>query len=285
VIGERVRAGIFRAAVASGTIVVGFAALLVVLAAGCRRTPGPLTEALLATGGPTDQARADLDGVARRVEVALRARPGVPAGQVMSEVVFGELGFSREVDDPDPRFMRLPAVLADRRGSCYGLAALFVALGERLGPVHGFSVAGVLVPGHFFVRVTDRAGARNVELLRRGEAMPEAWYRQRYQVPPHGAPAYLRPLAARELLAVFDYNLGNDLRIRGRLAESAAAYARAARAFPDFAEAHASLGLVRHLLGALPEAMRAYQAARVANPHLPGLDTNIAVLSRELRAP
>jgi regulator of sirC expression with transglutaminase-like and TPR domain len=258
--------------------------LLVALAGGCRRTSGPLTEALLATGGPADQARATLDGVTGRVEAALRARPSLPAGQVISEVVFGELGFAREVDDPDPRFMRLPSVLADRRGSCYGLAALFVALGERLGPAHGFSVAGVLVPGHLFVRVTDRAGARNVELLRKGEAMPEAWYRQRYQVPPQGAPAYLRPLAARELLAVFEYNLGNDLRTRGRLAEAAAAYASAARAFPDFAEAHASLGLVRHLLGALPEALRAYQAALAANPHLPGLERNIAVLRQELDA-
>jgi regulator of sirC expression with transglutaminase-like and TPR domain len=259
--------------------------LLAALASGCRRTSGPLAEALLATDASVAQARTALDGVAGRVATALRARPGAPAGQVMSEVVFGELGFAREVDDPDPRFMRLPSVLADRRGSCYGLAALFVALGERLGPAHGFSVAGVLVPGHLFVRVTDRAGARNVELLRKGEAMPEAWYRQRYQVPPQGAPAYLRPLAGRELLAVLEYNLGNDLRTRGRLAEAAAAYASAARAFPDFAEAHASLGLIRHLLGALPEALRAYQAALVANPHLPGLERNIAVLRQELDAP
>jgi regulator of sirC expression with transglutaminase-like and TPR domain len=200
----------------------------------------------------------------------------------MAEVVFGQLGFVREVDDPHPRFMRLPSVLADRRGSCYGLAALFVALGERLGPAHHFTVAGVLVPGHLFVRVTDRTGARNVELLRKGEAMPEAWYRQRYQVPPRDAPGYLRPLTGPELLAVLDYNLGNDLRVHGRLAEAATAYARAARAFPDFAEAHASLGLVRHLLGALPEALRAYQAARAANPHLPGLDQNIAILRQEL---
>jgi tetratricopeptide (TPR) repeat protein len=141
----------------------------------------------------------------------------------------------------------------------------------------------VMVPGHMFVRVTDREGASNVELLRRGELMPEGWYRQKYAVPA-GVGEYLRPLSAAEVLALFDYNRGNDLRIRGRLAEAAVAYGQAAAAFPGFAEAHASLGLVRHLLGALPEALRAYQAAKAVNPTLPGLDHNIAALDRELAA-
>jgi regulator of sirC expression with transglutaminase-like and TPR domain len=265
------------------------AALMALASAGCRRPggrrAGPLTEALLHLGtapAAADQARPALDAVAARVEAAWRARPAGAAAEVLNEVLFGELGFAREVDDPDLRFARLPSVLAGRRGSCYGLAALYLALGERLGPAHHFAVAAVLVPGHLFVRVTAPGGARNVELLRRGEAMPEAWYRQRYQVPARDAPAYLRPLAPRELLAVFDFNLGNDLRLHGRLAEAAAAYQRAAAAFPDFAEAHASLGLVHHLQGALPEALRAYEAARAANPHLPGLDRNIAVLRQEM---
>jgi tetratricopeptide (TPR) repeat protein len=110
--------------------------------------------------------------------------------------------------------------------------------------------------------------------------MPEAWYRKRFDVPPHDAPAYLRALSAREVLAVFDYNLGNDLRVHGRLPEAAAAYARAAAAFPDFAEAHASLGLTQQLGGRLTEAQAAYEAAMRANPHLPGLGRNIEVLGR-----
>jgi regulator of sirC expression with transglutaminase-like and TPR domain len=211
--------------------------------------------------------------------VEARLRAGAPPVQALA-VIFEELGFEREIDQTDPRFMRLSSVLASRHGSCLGLGALYLALGQRLGPAHGFTVEGVLVPGHFFVR----AGGRNTELLRRGETMPDDWYRHRYQVPAQGAPEYLRPLAPAEVLAVFDYNLGNDLRQQGRLDEAAAAYARAAAAFPQLAEAHASLGLVRHLGGALEEASRAYQAARAANPGLPGLDRNLAQLREELAA-
>jgi regulator of sirC expression with transglutaminase-like and TPR domain len=241
---------------------------------------------LLAVGaapGEAAAAEAALDAVARRVDAALAAAPGRPRAEVLGQVLFDQLGFVREVDDEDLRFQRLAAVLASRRGSCLGLGALFLALGERLGPRHGFSVAGVMVPGHFFVRMSEQGRVSNVELLRRGEAMPDAWYRSKYRVPERDAPAYLRPLAPAEVLAVFDYNLGNDLRRQGRLPGAAAAYARAAAAFPQLAEAHASLGLVRQLEGALPEAERAYQAARAANPHLPGLDQNVALLRDELR--
>src|SRR5207249_11985266 len=124
---------------------------------------------------------------------------------------------AREISDRDLRWMRLSDVLAAHRGSCLGLAALYLALGERLGPAHGFTVDGVLVPGHLFVRVAGH----NVELLRRGEEMPDSWYRGKYEVPDKDAPAYLRPLAPPEVLAVFDYNIGNDLRVQGRFVEAA----------------------------------------------------------------
>jgi regulator of sirC expression with transglutaminase-like and TPR domain len=218
-----------------------------------------------------------LDGLAAKVQTHLRA--GKAPADALNAVVFGELGFQREVDDKDPRFMRLPLVLADRRGSCLGLASLYLALGERLGPAHGFTVDGILAPGHLFVRIGDR----NVELLRRGEEMPDSWYRERYEIPEKDAPAYLRPLNPAEIMAVYDYNIGNDLRLQGRFVEAAIAYRRAIKAFPQLAEAHASLGLVRHLSGALKEAEQAYLSARAVNPHLPGLEKNLNVIREEMR--
>jgi regulator of sirC expression with transglutaminase-like and TPR domain len=222
---------------------------------------------------------ATLEEAAARVRARL-AR-GESAREALNHAVFDDLGFAREVESTDPRFMRLDSVLAARRGSCFGLAALYLALGQRVGREAGFSVAAVLVPGHMFVRVTDAAGTRPAELLRRGEEMPEAWYRGKYAVPPDGAPAYLRPLVPDEVLGVLDFNVGNDLRRRGRLAKAAAAYRVATRRFPQLAEAHASLGLVLHLQGALADAEAAYRAAAAQNPHLPGLEQNLAVLRAE----
>ena len=258
------------------------ALLLVLLAVGCRRDLPPLSAALMSMGAPSSTARHAamevLGDAAARVEARLRA--GSAPADALNAVVFEELRFEREVKETDPRYWRLSQVLADRKGSCLGLAALYLALGERLGPAHGFTVSGVLVPGHFFVRVNER----NVELLRRGEQMPDAWYRERYEVPEKDAPAYLRRLAPAEVMAVYDYNVGNDLRVQGRFVEAAVAYRRAISGFPDLAEAHASLGLVRHLTGALKEAEQAYLAAQAVNPHLPGLEKNLSVLREEMRA-
>src|SRR5690349_18568329 len=131
-------------------------ALVLVLLAGCRtETQPPLTAALLVIGAPSGTARSAaiqaLTEIAAKVETRLRA--GTAPADALNAVVFDELDFKREVDSKDLRFMRLPSVLADRRGSCLGLAALYLALGERLGPGHGFTVDGVMVPGHFFVRI------------------------------------------------------------------------------------------------------------------------------------
>jgi regulator of sirC expression with transglutaminase-like and TPR domain len=249
--------------------------LVLVVLAGCRQQP-PFTRALLAMGSaPRHVAGAALDQLAARAERRLGA--GERPDRALVAAVFDEMGFTREVQEVDPRFMHLSDVLGSHRGSCLGLGALFLALGERLGPAHGFQVAGVLVPGHFFVRVAGH----NVELLRRGEEMPDAWYHERYGIPA-GAPAYLRPLAPAEVMAVFDYNLGNQLTAEGRFDEAIAAYDRASVAFPQMGEVPASRGRVWQLIGALDRARQDYQAARAVNPALPGLAQNLALVVEQL---
>jgi len=247
--------------------------------------PTPLADALLAlarewTQDPQADAwsRLELDRIAAQVRHALARNPRRSRASALNETVFGTLGFVREVDDPSLRFALLPSVLESRRGSCVGLGSLYLALGERLG----WRISGVMVPGHFFVRIDERGVSRNLELLRRGEAMPDAWYRMRFPIPGGAAPAYARPLAPIEVVGVVEYDVGDARRRQGRLIEARRAYDRARRHFPEFAEAHASLGAVAHLLGALDEARAGYEAARHANPHLPGIDHNLEVLESEL---
>jgi regulator of sirC expression with transglutaminase-like and TPR domain len=173
----------------------------------------------------------------------------------------------------------LPGVLEKRRGSCVGLGTLFLALANAVG----VTARGVMMPGHFYVRAVERGQARNVELLRAGEAMPDAWYAQRFPVPGGSAPEYARPLSTSEVLGVVDYNLGNERRRQLRLSEARAAFQRAIRAFPELAEAHASLGAVEQLRGNLPGAAASYRRALEVNPHLPGLEQNLALLTEERR--
>jgi len=212
--------------------------------------------------------------------VASRRDPNASQRELLNQTIFGELGFAREVDDPDLRFVLLPSVLKLRRGSCVGLGTLYIAIAERLG----WDASGVMVPGHFFVRLRDHGAPVDVELLRRGETMPAAWYRERFPIQGGGAAAYGRPLTRSEVVGVIEYDVGNARKRDERFSEARRAYRRSREHFPDFAEAHASLGAVAHLLGALDEARAAYQSAREVNPNLPGLQQNIELLEAESSA-
>jgi tetratricopeptide (TPR) repeat protein len=218
--------------------------------------------------------------VARLVALAQRelsASAGRSPAAVLSSLIFEHWGFTREVEDQSLRYVLLPSVLEHRRGSCVGLGSLFLAIAEALG----WSAAGVLMPGHFYARVHEPSGPRNVELLRAGEAMPNSWYEHRFPVPGGAAREYARPLTGAEVLGVVHFDVGNERRRQRRLSEAQTAFERAARAFPDLSEAHASLGSVQHLLGDLQAASESYRRAKDANPHLPGVAENLALLEAE----
>jgi tetratricopeptide (TPR) repeat protein len=263
---------------------------LIAVAFGCSRSaterpPGPMASALIALDAEfgadtetTTAAFAGLQDIARRVEERHR-RAHADIAQDIEAVVFGELGFEREIGSTATRFFQLSSVVRDRRGSCLGLGALFLAIGERIG----VPLDGILLPGHFFVR-TRGAGAHNVELLRRGETMPDEWYRKKYGPWPETGSAYFRPVSPTELTAIHWYNRGNDLRKSGDLAAAETAFARAGRAFPSFAEAHASLGAVQQLRGDFVNAALSYRKAVRAWPDLPGLAGNLELLQRQLAA-
>jgi len=254
----------------------------------------PAVRSLLAVGRSFDEvaateeawSAAELGRVADEVRRAIAkespaqndpAQNDVVAATALNEVVFVSLGFRREVDDTSVAFVLLPSVLRTRRGSCVGLGTLYLALGDMLGiPMEGF-----VRPGHFFVRIRDGNRIRNVELLRKGEEMTDDWYRTRFPIPRDSGHEYDHALSPAEVLGVIEYDIGSERRRQGRLAEARVAFERARTDFPDFAEAHASLGATLHLLGALDEAAHSYRAARRASPGLPGLDHNIEILELE----
>jgi tetratricopeptide (TPR) repeat protein len=261
--------------------------LALLLSGGC--SPGrdepdaPLARRLLGVGpsfgeGRRDQESAGLGELLRIADEVRRSRPR--HGSLLAALnasVFRTLGFAREVDDRALAFMFLPSVLKSRRGGCVGLGMLYLSLAELLT----LRMESVLRPGHLYVRVPGAGGHQNVELLRQGEAMPDDWYENRFPIPGGKAPAYGRPLSSGELLGVVAYNVGNERQASGRLTEARSAFERATQAFPDLAEAHASLGRTLHLLGALGPADAAYTTARRLYPALPGLDDNLALLRSE----
>ena len=222
----------------------------------------------------------ELCRIAALAQTELRRASGAAPGLVLSKLLFEHCGFAREVASTELGFVLLPNVLQGRRGNCVGLGSLFLALSEALG----WTANGVLMPGHFYVRLQEHGQPRNIELLHRGEAMPTEWYGKRFPVPGGSAPEYGRPLTSAETSGVIAYDVGNERRRQLRFEDARKAYLHATQLFPEFAEAHASLGAILQMLGKLDEAAASYQTARAVNPHLPGVAQNVAVLEGEQRS-
>jgi tetratricopeptide (TPR) repeat protein len=270
------------------------AALALLLLSSCARhgrgplvAEAPLAERLLTAsrellegrddgGGVDDGARA-LERLARTARAALDRHGAEPPIEVLNRVVFEDEGFVREVDDTDLAFVLLPSVLRGKRGSCVGLGTLYLALGDLLH----VPMRGVVLPGHFFVRAEDRGTWRNVELLRSGEQHAADWYQARWPTPDTTTPVYDRALTDDEVVGVIEYDIGNDLRRRGRVADARRTFERAVQHFPTFPEGQASLGAMLHLEGSLDAAAAAYEAARKVAPRLPGLERNLRALQLE----
>jgi regulator of sirC expression with transglutaminase-like and TPR domain len=254
--------------------------LLAIALGGCKSpAPGPLAKKLLAVSSQAGFPLTDRDALGKILDLAekkTKGESGADKIDALNRLIFEELKFEREVQDDSIKFMLLPYVLEHKKGSCLGLAALYLALAER----SGLEVRGVLVPRHFFLRHKHR----NIELLRKGAAMPDEWYKETWQVPA-GAPAYLRMLTERELLAVFWFNLGNARRMKGEYEKAEEIYGRVIADFPDFAEAHANLGLVLQLQKKFEPAMESYLDARALQPGLPGLKQNIDALKTDMGLP
>jgi len=237
-----------------------------------------LSDRLIALASISTQTTTTRRWLDRNADLALRhiEETGADPIEALNDLVFGELGFQREIEDDDMRFVLLPSVIADRRGSCVGLTQLYLSLAERLRlPMHA-----VLVPGHIFVRSQAAGQPRNIELLRRGQSMPHKWYVDTYALPPH-VDAYWRALSDDEVVAVVHYNLGNALRVQRDLSAALLHYTVATLLFDDFPQAHASRGLTFQLQGDLDAAAAAYDRARKLDPLLPGLERNIATLAKE----
>jgi regulator of sirC expression with transglutaminase-like and TPR domain len=97
-------------------------------------------------------------------------------------------------------------VLARRRGYCTGLAALYLAVAERLG----MSVHAVPAPGHLFLRYDDGGTRINIETQEAGREISDASYRARYRINDEAVArgVYLASLTEDRFLSQVLNNLG-----------------------------------------------------------------------------
>ncbi len=117
--------------------------------------------------GQLDLMASDIGSrMSRDADVAARLR-------AMNTTLFGDLGFSGNVDDYyDPRNSFLNEVIDRRIGLPITLSILYLELAQRLGvPARGISF-----PGHFLVGVTTEDGDVIVDAFDRGATLARATF-------------------------------------------------------------------------------------------------------------
>ncbi len=208
-------------------------------------------------------------GALRRLEADARRALESAAGPDEKRARFGrfffeEAGFDGEADLAQPDGLLLHRVLERRRGTCVGLAQVYLILAERLG----LPVRAAATPAHLFARWTEGDGRVNVELLEKGRSYSDDEYRSRQPLrePDPGRPAFLRDLGPEEVAARLYNNRGVMRSRAGRLAEAEADYARALELDPRFSAPHYNRGLDRLGSGRPREALADLEAALAIHP-------------------
>lgn len=119
-----------------------------------------------------ERYRATLDEIARKLSRAVElARSPEGRAHVISEHLFGELGFVGNTDDYyDPRNSFLTEVIDRRRGIPISLSVLYLEVARRVGVL----AQGVNFPGHFLVRVATEDAWLFLDPYNRGKVLAPA---------------------------------------------------------------------------------------------------------------
>jgi len=261
----------------------------------------------------------DIDRFASEVDAKVAAiRPPLPAppAQTLAALnrhFFGPEGFEALQDLTTSENTSVAAVLENRRGTCMGLAIVYVAMAERLG----LAAHAVPTPVHLFIRVQLEDGPRNVELLEEGRELPDSIYRRRNRIADSSIErgVFLRDLTNDEAIAhllsnqaialsrgghlddalarydralemapqlvVAWYNRGIDLMNAGRLEEALASFDRAIDLHPNDAQAHNNRGITKARLGDMDGARTDFQHALELEPEMKEAYENLRKLEGE----
>jgi regulator of sirC expression with transglutaminase-like and TPR domain len=219
------------------------------------------------------RAQRRIGELSRRASATVDPRSPRAAAE-LARNLFDAAGLTRDIDDDRPELALPAGVLSRGRGSCLGLSGLYLAVARRLG----WTAHLVLAPNHAFVRVTRGEAVENVELLRRGEAMPDSWYLKKYRPAPTN-PTYMKALSDDQAIAAFRFNLTSAFYDAGQFDRALVEYLRVLEILPGFAQAHAACGLVLQRLVRPSQALEQYQAALRDDPNISAVRQNLRTLS------
>lgn len=191
---------------------------------------------------------------------------------VLNRFLFVEERFAYDCNAGNPDNYLLDRVIANRRGNCLGLTALYLILAEHLSlPLHG-----VYVPSHCFVRYEEGGVRINIETGVKGAD----WEDDRYlrDFPITGSWPYLRSLGRKETIGVYLKSIGAALSRKGREERALRFYREAAVYCPDLPDLYFNMGVSYHKMGLLDDAIAQYRRALALDPDLAVARDNLSVV-------
>lgn len=143
----------------------------------------------------------------------------------LNDLIYRRLGIKASRDIHDPCNLLPSAVLARKEGYCVGIAAIYLALAERLDlPIHA-----VAIPSHVYLHYDDGKAGIDIETLAMGAPTPEGVGDLATPSEPagRGSIVFPRHLTSDQFLAQVRNNLGVVYSVRSDHERAAAEYRKA----------------------------------------------------------
>jgi len=174
--------------------------------------------------------------------------------RALNDAIFGRLGVAGSPDLKDACNLLPSRVIERKRGYCVGIAALYLALAERLD----LPIFAVATPTHVLLRFDDGAARINIETLQGGADVPDAEYVREEKIPESSIRrgVFMRNLTVEEFLAQIHNNLGVLYSERKDYETADDEYRKALDLHPDLAAAYYNRGKDFLLLGEYRRAAR-----------------------------
>lgn len=181
--------------------------------------------------------------------------------RVINTVLYRREGFHYD-RDPFSRsrqeYYFLTGVLDSKKGICYTLPLLYVAVAQRVG----YPMYPVAAPDHMFVRYADPAfKAQNIEATSGGKYFEDSWYIQDFSISQSGlkSGAYLRTMTYREFMGQL---LAANAFIWARKGNSGKAVSyleKAVRLYPKCTDCYVNLGSIYAGMSRITQGEKSHQ--------------------------
>lgn len=191
----------------------------------------------------------------------------------LNKLVFTTWGIEFDPDRNNARSLFPYSVLELQQGSCVGMSLLYLLIAEKCD----WPIYAVLAPSHMFIRFDNGSIQRNIETLRKGEAMSREWYVEKYSI--RDSSIYpLTNLTRKEVAAVLHFNVGTLYYNRKEYEYAVTHLNKAVTLMSRFPDAQGNLALTYEALKQPEKALRILNDLAEAYPEYKNVRQNIASL-------